>query len=216
LKPKKEAKISRRRPPRFELIADNVALDFVNTVDHRNTDPKELIESYNDLIRFAEDSGVLQHGLVDRLIERSYVAADRAQDVLMRAREMREAMHEVFRAILQKKPVPPAALARVNADAQSAAAHMSLVQGVGHGKTGFEWRYEDFGSFDVVMWPIARAAVDLLASDRLPYVRSCSAKTCDWLFLDTSKNHHRRWCDMKVCGNRAKVRRFYARQKKEI
>jgi predicted RNA-binding Zn ribbon-like protein len=211
LKPKKEAKISRRRPPRFELIADNVALDFVNTLDNRNTNPKELIESYNDLIRFAEDSGVLQHGLVDKLIERSYIAVDRAQDVLIRAREMREAMHEVFRAILQKKPVPPAALARVNADAQSAAAHMSVVQG----KTGFEWRYDDFGSLDVVMWPIARAAVDLLASDGLPYVRSCSAKSCDWFFLDTSKNHHRRWCDMKVCGNRAKVRRFYARQKKE-
>jgi predicted RNA-binding Zn ribbon-like protein len=211
LKPKKEAKISRRRPPRFELIADNVALDFVNTVDNRTTNPKELIESYNDLLRFAEDTGVLQHGLVDKLIERSYVAADRAQDVLARAREMREAMHDVFRAILQKKPVPPAALARINADAQSAAAHMSVVAG----KSGFEWRYDDFGSFDVVMWPIARAAVDLLASDRLPYVRTCSSKTCDWLFLDTSKNHHRRWCDMKVCGNRAKVRRFYARQKKE-
>jgi predicted RNA-binding Zn ribbon-like protein len=211
LKPKKEAKISRRRPPRFELIADNVALDFVNTVDHRNTNPKELIESYNDLLRFAEDCGVLQHGLVDTLIERSYVAKDRAQDVLVRAREMREAMHEVFRAIQRKKPVPPAALACVNANAQSAAAHMSLVQG----KSGFEWRYDDFGSFDVVLWPVARAAVDLLVSHRLPYVRSCSSQTCDWLFLDTSKNHHRRWCDMKVCGNRAKVRRFYARQKKE-
>lgn len=211
MKPKKEARVSRRRPPRFELIADNVALDFVNTVDNRNTNPKELIESYNDLLRFAEDSGVLQHGLVDNLIERSYVAADRAQNVLIRAREMREAMHQVFRAILEKKPVPPAALARVNADAQSAAARMSVVPG----KSGFEWRYDDFGSFDVVMWPIVRAAVDLLASDQLQYVRSCSAKTCDWLFLDTSKNHHRRWCDMKVCGNRAKVRRFYARQKKD-
>lgn len=211
MKPKKEAKISRRRPPRFELIADNVALDFINTVDHRNTNPKDLVESYNDLLRFGEDTGMLDHGLVDKLIERSYVAPDRGQDVLIRARELREAMHEVFRAILEKKPVPPAALARVNADAQSAAGHMSVAQG----KNGFEWRYDDFGSFDVVMWPIARAAVDLLASDRLPFVRSCSAKTCDWLFLDTSKNHHRRWCDMKVCGNRAKARRFYVRQKKE-
>lgn len=211
LKPKKELKIARRRPPRFELIAENVALDFVNTVDHRLTNPKDLIGSYNDLIRFCEDAGVLRHSLVDQLIERSYVAADRAQDVLIRARELREAMCEIFRAVMQKKPPPPAALARLNADAQSAAGHMSLVQG----KSGFEWRYDDHGSFDVVMWPIARAAVDLLASDRLPYVRSCSAKTCDWFFLDTSKNHHRRWCDMKVCGNRAKAKNFYVRQKKE-
>ena len=43
-------------------------------------------------------------------------------------------------------------------------------------------------------------------------VRECGASDCAWLFLDTSKNHHRRWCDMTRCGNRAKVRRFYARR----
>ena len=54
-------------------------------------------------------------------------------------------------------------------------------------------------------WPIARSAADLLASDQLAYVRACSSKVCEWFFLDTSKNHHRRWCDMTRCGNRAKV-----------
>jgi predicted RNA-binding Zn ribbon-like protein len=33
------------------------------------------------------------------------------------------------------------------------------------------------------------------------------------MFVDTSKNHSRRWCDMKVCGNRVKARKFYRRQK---
>jgi predicted RNA-binding Zn ribbon-like protein len=81
-------------------------------------------------------------------------------------------------------------------------------------KGGFEWRFDDLGEFDSVLWSIARAAADLLASDQLPYVRACFSKSCEWFFLDTSKNHHRRWCDMTRCGNRAKVSRFYARQKK--
>jgi predicted RNA-binding Zn ribbon-like protein len=34
-----------------------------------------------------------------------------------------------------------------------------------------------------------------LASGALAHVRPCSAKTCEWFFLDTSKNHQRRWCD---------------------
>ena len=68
--------------------------------------------------------------------------------------------------------------------------------------------------FESLLWPIARAAGDLLVSDQLPYVRTCVSKTCEWFFLDTSKSHHRRWCDMTRCGNRAKVQRFYARQKK--
>src|SRR5437867_266741 len=41
--------------------------------------------------------------------------------------------------------------------------------------------------------------------------RACAADTCEWLFLDRTKNRTRRWCDMKICGNRAKARRFRAR-----
>jgi predicted RNA-binding Zn ribbon-like protein len=32
------------------------------------------------------------------------------------------------------------------------------------------------------------------------------------MFLDTSRNRSRHWCDMKDCGNRAKVSRFRQRQ----
>jgi predicted RNA-binding Zn ribbon-like protein len=78
---------------------------------------------------------------------------------------------------------------------------------------GFEWSFDQTRELDSVLWPIARAAADLLASDQVPYVRACFSKTCEWFFLDTSKNHQRRWCDMTRCGNRAKVRNFYARRK---
>jgi len=69
-------------------------------------------------------------------------------------------------------------------------------------------------TFEAPLWPIARSAAELLASEQVHFIRNCSSKTCQWLFLDTSKNHRRRWCDMKLCGNRAKVRRFYTRKKK--
>jgi predicted RNA-binding Zn ribbon-like protein len=202
-------KVTRRRPPRFELIAGNVALDFVNTLDDRHTEPKELLATYADLLRFGEDSGVLDPGQFDRLIERKHLVEEQTKEVLLQARELREAIHDVFWAILNQRPAPPAALGKLNAAAQSAAGHMRLVPVKG----GFEWRFDDFGSVDAVLWPIARAAAELLASDQLAYVRACSSKTCEWFFLDVSKNHQRRWCDMTSCGNRAKVRRFYARQK---
>jgi predicted RNA-binding Zn ribbon-like protein len=191
------------------LIAGNVGLDFVNTLDDRHTQPKELLESYADLARFGEDAGLLESRQVDRLCERSYAEPERAQQALLWGRELREAIHDVFWAIMNKRPVPPGALARLNADIQGAAGHMRLVQA----KAGFEWSFDDLRDFDSVLWPIARAAGDLLASDQLPYVRACFSKSCEWFFLDTSKNHHRRWCDMTSCGNRAKLQRFYARRK---
>ena len=186
-----------------------MCLDFVNTLDDRHIQPKELLKTYVDLARFGEDTGLLDSRHVDRLYERSYTEPERAQQVLDWARELREAIHDVFWAIMNKRPVPAAALARLNADAQSAAGHMRLVPAKGC----FKWSFDDIIDFDSVLWPIARSAADLLASDQLPYVRACYSKTCEWFFLDTSKNHHRRWCDMTSCGNRAKVQRFYTRQR---
>src|SRR6202158_5764397 len=107
---KDNKEIGRRRPPRFDLIAGNVSLDFVNTLDDRHIKPKELLESYIDLARFGEDTGVLQPVQVDRLYERSYANPERAQQVLLWGRELREALHDVFWAIMNKRPVPAAAL----------------------------------------------------------------------------------------------------------
>lgn len=208
-------KNARRLPPRFELIAGNVCLDFVNTLDDRYTKPKELLQTYLDLARFGEDAGLLDSSEANQLYERGYMEPDRAQEVLLWGRELREAIHDVFWAIMNKRPVPPLALARLNANAQGAAQRMSLVPiERGPNKGRFEWKYEDRRAFDRVLWPIARAAADLLTSDQLPYVRACLSKSCEWFFLDTSKNHHRRWCDMTRCGNRAKGQRFYARKKR--
>jgi predicted RNA-binding Zn ribbon-like protein len=201
-------------PPRFELIAGNVSLDFVNTLDDRYTKPKELLQTYFDLARFGEEAGLLDSTQANQLYERAYMEPERAQEVLLWGRELREAIHDVFWAILHKRPVPALALARLNADAQGAAQRMSLVPSARSAKGSFVWKYDDRRAFDRVLWPIARAAADLLTSDHLPYVRACSSKPCEWFFLDTSKGRHRRWCDMTRCGNRAKGQRFYARKKK--
>ncbi|AYG58669.1 CGNR zinc finger domain-containing protein [Rhizobium jaguaris] len=40
-------------------------------------------------------------------------------------------------------------------------------------------------------------------------------RNCGWLFIDRSKNKSRAWCDMAVCGNRAKANRYYRRKKEE-
>lgn len=38
---------------------------------------------------------------------------------------------------------------------------------------------------------------------------------CGWLFLDKSRNRSRTWCDMAICGNRAKASRHYYRHREE-
>jgi predicted RNA-binding Zn ribbon-like protein len=204
-------KFASRRAPRFEPIAGPVCLDFVNTLDDRFSDqPKELLKSYIDLARFAEDTQILHTDDVDRLFALSQEHPQPAQRSLEDAIRMREAMYQVIRATVDKKVVPAPALLTLNQYIQDAAHHAQLVPVNDH----FEWSFGEARDFDAPLWPIARSAGDLLASDQPGLVRACAADTCQWLFLDTSKNHQRRWCDMKLCGNRAKFQRFYNRQKK--
>ena len=205
-------KKTRRRPPRFELIAGSLCLDFVNTLDDRFTSqPKEGLASYIDLARFAEDTGILASDEVDQLFERSQRFPEPAQEALQEAIELREAIFAVFDAILKKKPVPARPLGVLNQFVAAAAQYARLV--IVNGR--FEWRFDARPlDFESPIWPLARSAADLLASDQLSFVRACASETCQWFFLDSSKNHGRRWCDMTKCGNRAKFRRFYKRRKK--
>ena len=200
-----------RRIPVLDLIAGNVCLDFINTLDDRPSDkPKELLSDYCDLAQFGEQTGLLTPAQADYFFEKTPGMPDEAEATLRRARALREALYAIFSAVMDRRAAPQAAMDTLNANLHDAAQHSRLVQRAGR----CEWRYDDpASSFNSVLWPIARAAASLLASDQLLLVRACSSPTCQWLFLDTSKNHRRRWCDMTKCGNRAKVRSFYERKR---
>ena len=213
-----------RNPPPFELIGGNVCLDFINTLDDRPSgEPKELIESYYDLARFGKEAGILSAQQYDHLLARVKTHAPReAENARRRAIHLRESMYAVFSALMDRQLVPPVAMDVLNSSIQDAAQHLRLIQRekipskIVSPEPTVEWRFDDLGSaFDAMLWPITRAAADLLASSDLGFVRACSSPTCQWFFLDTSKNHHRRWCSMQLCGNRTKVRKFYAKKKRE-
>jgi predicted RNA-binding Zn ribbon-like protein len=63
---------------------------------------------------------------------------------------------------------------------------------------------------ELPLWLLSLRAAEFMTSDQMHRLRACGSPECRWLFADTSKNHTRRWCDMKICGNRMKARRFKA------
>jgi predicted RNA-binding Zn ribbon-like protein len=105
-----------------------------------------------------------------------------------------------------RKPAP-ADLSRVNAHVATTFSGAHLQPARGRLELVFE---PPRGSAlaEPILTPVVRAASDLLTSDALARVRQCAEGSCAWLFLDTTRNRTRRWCDMKACGNRNKVRRF--------
>jgi predicted RNA-binding Zn ribbon-like protein len=195
----------------FELSGGSLCLDFANTVDSRPTaEPRELLGDYGDLVRWSVQSEVLTASQADRLLAEAGRQKGRAASVLRRAREVREAIFEVFWARAREAPPPAAAIRTLNEQLPSALARLRLVED----GAGCRWEWEDEDALDRMLWPVVRSAAELLTSDELDRVRECSADNCAWLFLDRSKNRSRRWCDMAVCGNRAKVRRFRQRSRR--
>jgi predicted RNA-binding Zn ribbon-like protein len=84
-----------------------------------------------------------------------------------------------------------------------------------HGRD-FVWGWADGdSSVNRLLWPVVRAAGELLVSPDRARVRECASGVCSWLFIDRSPTQRRRWCSMKTCGNRDKVRRFYERKRLE-
>jgi len=78
----------------------------------------------------------------------------------------------------------------------------------------YHWTFDGGDApFDRIIWAVAQSATDLLTSGDLRQVHQCAMETCGWLFLDVSKNKTRRWCAMKLCGNKTKVRQHRAMRK---
>ncbi|WP_141577035.1 CGNR zinc finger domain-containing protein [Actinomadura sp. WMMA1423] len=68
------------------------------------------------------------------------------------------------------------------------------------------------GPFSEALGRIAAAYFAASARGEWSRVRRCPAHDCAWVFWDSSKNASRRWCSMRVCGNRAKARAYTERR----
>ncbi len=196
----------------FALLGGDPSVDFVNTVDSWLSDaPNDRLKSYADLLDWSEQAGLVPSGLISSLREEASRRQEDAERALRKARSLRAALYRILTAVASGEPPDTKHLDAITSLARKAAAHSRL----DHREEGFAWVLDEAGSCELD-WPIcelARAAVELLTSKSLRLVRQCADETCGWLFLDQSRNQSRRWCDMSSCGNRAKARRNYARQK---
>lgn len=195
----------------FSLIAGHPALDLVNTLDNRfrEAGPAELLDDYAALLRFTEQSGLLS-GTQTRVLARRAGRAE-AERVSAAARDLREAAASVLYARLEGGASPPKDVRTLESYFRSARDQQELVE-TPSPQLAWDWRQSATTEAELPVWILSLQTSALVTSAAMSRLRSCQTETCRWLFLDTSKNHSRRWCDMKVCGNRMKARRFQARQ----
>jgi predicted RNA-binding Zn ribbon-like protein len=204
----------------YQIIAGHPALDFVNTLDNRFSEagPRELLNSYADLLGFSRQARLLDPAQAAVLTAREASAkaqSGKAAGVLRAARELREALAGLLYTTLEEpRQRPSLDMKTLERHFLRADEHRELVwSDEGDETPRARWQWGAFASeLELPLWALARSADRLLTSAAMDHVRMCGSETCRWLFYDTSKNHSRRWCDMKVCGNRMKARRFQKRR----
>ena len=190
----------------FDLSGGRLCLDFANTVGDRGTgQPSEQLGSYGDFLAWAEQAGATTARAARGLRRAAAARRAQARQVLADAIRLREALYRVFAAVATGRTPRAPDLAIVNAALPAAFERSRLVPSAGGFTLAAGVREDDLAA---PLTPVVWSAVDLLVSPEADRIRTCAATACAWLFLDTTKNRARRWCDMKTCGNREKVRRF--------
>jgi predicted RNA-binding Zn ribbon-like protein len=66
---------------------------------------------------------------------------------------------------------------------------------------------------DTFLAHVMASVVRAMADGSWATVKACRSDTCQFLFIDESRNHSGTWCSMRVCGSRAKARAYRARQR---
>ena len=198
----------------LDLKSGHPSLEFTNTVsNHASEQPGEKLFNYEDVLAWARRVGLLREEQVDRL---TYTAARKPQEaarVFAMALELREAIYRIV--VTQTKGKSPAKedLTIINAVLSRLTSGAQMVFHAG--KYEWQWNFDE-NAMEIPLWILALSAADLMTSEYYERVGQCADEDgCGWLFVDTSKNHSRRWCDINDCGNRAKQRRYQKRAQKQ-
>lgn len=185
------------------------ALDFNNTV---SWNPEGLLEErlrrYGDLLAWAKQAGIAVPRA--RLLEASRSDPAGARAALGRALALRRTLHEVFTPLAAGKAPEPRSLRAFEAQLARALRRLRI-RSTGR---AYRWTFAGAGSvLEAPLWEVCWRAARLLTSLPQEVLRRCANPRCGWLFLDRSRRRNRRWCDMKVCGSRAKSSAYYARKR---
>ncbi|MDH3885090.1 MAG: CGNR zinc finger domain-containing protein [Desulfobacterales bacterium] len=194
----------------LSLLGGCPCLDFVNTLDWRGTDhPLEFLHTYQDLVAWSRHAGTISTQEAGIISQRSKNRPSKQTKVLGKAIKLRETIYRVFSSLSEGRPAATEDLAAFNKFLSRTVKNSQIVRA----KDGYNLDSRgEMAKLDWILNPLIRSAADLLISDERKSVKKCGDPACGWLFLDTSRNKSRRWCDMSDCGNRAKASRFYKKK----
>lgn len=199
----------RRSPNRFVFRGGDPCLDFVNTEIVSLTEGRlDLLEDFSDLLDWLAQTGLVSRREAEGL-GREWSNTPAARRTLAWAQRLRSELRGTMEGLARRHPVRSSTIHLLNRVLRARGLVEQLV------KTNGRLEKKTIAVFRRpadALQPLAQAAANLLTSPRVSQVRHCEGPGCILFFLDTTRNHSRRWCSMEGCGNRVKVAEHRKRQ----
>jgi predicted RNA-binding Zn ribbon-like protein len=189
----------------FLFLGNHLVLDFLNTRPIQNDMPLELLSDFNALLRWFRTAGLIS-SLASADLQQRWGDIRRARQAVEALRELRERLRIQVAAWTDGGPLHRAMIGELNRLLADHPMLTRLTARASHAATELWFapqRPEDLFA------PLAHSAAALFAGSDPARVRKCGH--CVLYFLDTSKKGTRRWCSMRLCGNRLKVAAYAAR-----
>ncbi len=179
---------------KFRFDAGSLCLNFVATVRHRSSQPRDLLVNPEALVNWFGSAGC------------SSIAAFSSDQDFSGALLLREAIYRALSALIEKKRPASADMDLINA----AAAEPLAVPQVELPSCRIRW--ESASPAKACLAEVARDAVMVIGSIDRQRLKVCDSRSCRMLFADNSPANRRRWCAMSICGNREKIKVFRERK----
>jgi predicted RNA-binding Zn ribbon-like protein len=176
-----------QRYNRFRFDAGGLSLNFVATVRHRGSHPRDLLATPESLLRWLQIAGLASSP--------SFCSSENYEEALF----LREAIHNTLHSlILNQKPNSN----EIDAINKAARFPISVPQ---LNSSADSILRDSPDSVKACLAIIARDAITLMGDTERHRLKICTSDSCQMLFWDFSPGKRRRWCAMSICGNRRKI-----------
>ena len=195
----------------LKYVGGDPSIDLINTVDWTARGlVDDRLTDYERLTRWAEGAGLVNARQGARLRARALEHPRLAERAHRDAITVRWQLRQLYVAVVEGRSLGAMReLADVNAALSAALGQRELVPRATGDEDGgaLRWGWRDANErLGSVLWPVLRAAGNLLASGESARIRECGGDDCGWMYVDRSRNGLRRWCQMEVCGTKEKSR----------
>ncbi|EOP95595.1 hypothetical protein IGM_01056 [Bacillus cereus HuB4-4] len=188
----------------FPLISGNLSLDLVNTELVRRGQRYDLLITNEDVLEWLHVIKVSLPFWNEKTFIRIQECTNQVTSIIL---EVREVLRKQFEVIADQHEISNDFVTYLETQIEKAPFTYKIIEqqlvSIPVGEIE-----------DVLASLIAFDALTLIAENKLIFLKRCSNPDCVLLFID--KSGKRKWCSMKICGNRKKVAKFQDRKFEEV